>query len=313
MLAKPLLVPWTNSEGELLKALREAERIEESVFASSATISRAQLLELENGATGLKGHFYSPAMKAQIGRKLLRKLGHVSAPPLARVTESAFIAPIESAANVVPVLPDPQSAQGLKAFMGLGLALLVSGAVFTLWQTSSAPAQPEAFKLASLPQPLATAPDGPVAQPATVPVPALASPQSEPLMPALAASVGPQNGGAQTVAAPPSAVPLCAAQLRTNSQIFTPKAPTKTGGYVYLVASQSVTACVLDQENNLAVLTLEAGQARSVYGKPPFLVGSERLQDLQLFFQSRRVGAVPEGSKHIVLVAASVVPDKLPE
>lgn len=62
---------WTEEEALLLKQLREALGLDTMALAIQNALSKAQIQQLENG-----GHtsFYSPAIKAQTGRRLLRKL-----------------------------------------------------------------------------------------------------------------------------------------------------------------------------------------------------------------------------------------------
>jgi hypothetical protein len=62
---------WTEEEALLLRQLREAMGLDSMALAIQNALSHAQIQQLENG-----GHtsFYSPAIKAQAGRRLLRKL-----------------------------------------------------------------------------------------------------------------------------------------------------------------------------------------------------------------------------------------------
>ena len=63
--------PWTQDEALLLQQLRQAAGLDTSRFAIENAISHAQLLQLENGGDTL---FYSTAIKAHLGRKLIAKL-----------------------------------------------------------------------------------------------------------------------------------------------------------------------------------------------------------------------------------------------
>ncbi len=68
---------WSREQEELLRTLREAARVDETVFAHKHAISVAQLRALEG-----RGHspFYSEAIKARLGLRLLASLGHPPAP-----------------------------------------------------------------------------------------------------------------------------------------------------------------------------------------------------------------------------------------
>jgi transcriptional regulator with XRE-family HTH domain len=62
---------WTAEDALLLQQLRQAAGLDTSQFAIESAISHAQLLQLENGGDTL---FYSVAIKAHLGRKLIAKL-----------------------------------------------------------------------------------------------------------------------------------------------------------------------------------------------------------------------------------------------
>ena len=63
--------PWSDDEAAELQKLREEAHLDSSRFAIENAISHAQLLQLESGGDSL---FYSPAIKAHLGRKLIKKL-----------------------------------------------------------------------------------------------------------------------------------------------------------------------------------------------------------------------------------------------
>ncbi len=71
--------PWTADEASLLQQLRQAAGLDRSRFAIESAISQAQLVQLENGGDTL---FYSPAIKAHLGRKLIAKLQNRSRSPI---------------------------------------------------------------------------------------------------------------------------------------------------------------------------------------------------------------------------------------
>lgn len=63
--------PWSEEEATVLQKLRLQAQIDSTRFAAENAISSAQLLQLESGGDSL---FYSPAIKAHLGRKLIKKL-----------------------------------------------------------------------------------------------------------------------------------------------------------------------------------------------------------------------------------------------
>jgi transcriptional regulator with XRE-family HTH domain len=62
---------WTEEDALLLKQLREALGLDTMALAIQNAMSNAQIQQLENGGNT---SFYSPAIKAQTGRRLLHKL-----------------------------------------------------------------------------------------------------------------------------------------------------------------------------------------------------------------------------------------------
>jgi ribosome-binding protein aMBF1 (putative translation factor) len=69
---------WRSSDADILKTHREAAGLERWQLASLAAVSVNQIQQLEEG--GMRS-FYSPAIKAAVGRKVLGKLGVELAPP----------------------------------------------------------------------------------------------------------------------------------------------------------------------------------------------------------------------------------------
>jgi hypothetical protein len=63
--------PWSEEEAAVLQKLRLEAHMDSARFAIENAISHAQLMQLENGGDAL---FYSPAIKAHLGRKLIKKL-----------------------------------------------------------------------------------------------------------------------------------------------------------------------------------------------------------------------------------------------
>ncbi len=84
----PLQLPrrppaWAEDEARLLQALREAAGRDEAVFAKANAISLAQLRALEGRG---QSAFYSEDIKAQLGRRLLQRLGYTAEQAFAQAT-----------------------------------------------------------------------------------------------------------------------------------------------------------------------------------------------------------------------------------
>ena len=97
---------WQRSDGQLLKALRQEKGLDASVLARMGTMTVQQLRGLEEGEGG---EFYSPEIKAHMGRSLLAKLGYVP-PPVA-----SQAAVDEAPAVAEPATPPVQAVQAAQA------------------------------------------------------------------------------------------------------------------------------------------------------------------------------------------------------
>lgn len=69
-----MTLPWTDEEASQLRQLRELAGLDAMRFAIENAISLAQLKQLEEGGISC---FYSSAIKAHLGRKLLMKLQEI--------------------------------------------------------------------------------------------------------------------------------------------------------------------------------------------------------------------------------------------
>lgn len=64
---------WSQEHGALLKKLRENARLDVSSLAHRNTVSKSQVIQLEDGGDS---SFYNPDIKYSTGKKLLKFLGH---------------------------------------------------------------------------------------------------------------------------------------------------------------------------------------------------------------------------------------------
>ena len=87
---------WSQEHGALLKTLRENARLDVTSLAHRNTVSKSQVVQLEDGGDS---SFYSPDIKYSTGKKLLKFLGH-------DLLESAAVQPI-SLEPAKAISPDP--------------------------------------------------------------------------------------------------------------------------------------------------------------------------------------------------------------
>ena len=77
--------------------------------------------------------------------------------------------------------------------------------------------------------------------------------------------------------------------------------PRKRGEYVHVVALENATVCIQDSEQRVASLSLASGQARSIYGPPPFRVYSPNFALVRLYFQGQYIKLPSEDTRQIKL------------
>jgi hypothetical protein len=303
---------WRSEDGQLLRSLREEAGIDELVFARNNTVSLAQLKELELGGNS---SFYNPSIKRNTGVKLLKKLGYTlvspetvieaNEPAEPSVKESLVAMPTVVAQALVSPPKDPADSPRRghmkPAFWGaLCLLSLVIASALKPWGLLDEPApdirlsQHAALDTAktvlSTPDPVQAA----LVKHEQLPTPA----------PAKVTPLAPATEDMPQAAVKTSATTVtlaCDWQHRDSSKTHTPSQPLKPGNYVYLEAQVDTELCVLDSQNQKTLLQLKAGMSKSVYGSAPFLVHSQDLQALKLFFQGRRVYEVLDDMQYLLL------------
>lgn len=284
---------WRTEEAQLLQQLREKAKTDSLVFARLNALSLAQLQELEGHGTG---SFYNPQIKANTGIKLLKKLGHEWVPPdePQNIEQTLGTSTIASLGPVTP--PSHRPSFRFITPRQASALLLMGGLTWMTWQLWGP-------RLAFTPnaQPLFN-----LSKPQTEPGHA-AKPHSDPSDDIAISSLNlnalqpmPSSAAVGTAwtHSPKPEVSACDGQLRHASFAYEPAHPIKAGNYIHFLASQDVSLCVRDQQNQLTSLELKAGASRSVYGDPPFLVHSPKWSSLQVFFQGRPVSGIPDGAAH---------------
>ncbi len=319
---------WTREEARLLQSLREAAGVDEAVFAKAHAISLSQLRTLEDrGASP----FYSEKIKAQLGRRLLRRLGHepavmpawepVHAPAapfvLPSVAPAQAPAPVMTSAQAaigssrpqppavppratgdvdeddpldIPVAPRGR-ARGL-AGAAAALIALVGGAwaLGALQQrpvtdeTAAAPVASGAGRVSVLTD--SSAPAAPPAAP-----------------PAATAAATPDPAPAPSPARASLPLAGCGPALRGQAQPFTPERALRAATYVHVEATDTVQLCVVDARERITEVELRAGETRSVYGDPPFVVKTSPGSGARVFFQGTRVPLAESGASGALLQA----------
>jgi hypothetical protein len=80
-----------------------------------------------------------------------------------------------------------------------------------------------------------------------------------------------------------------------------PASVNKPGTYVYLLPSKDVQVCVDDGKRVRTVVNLKAGQGRSIHGSSPWVIGSNQISAVQVYFQGSKVMMPKDVGQRIVL------------
>ena len=318
---------WTPKLGLLLESLRIQAGMDLATTARRNMLSTLQVKQLEKG--GSSG-FYNEDIKFSTGQKLLKFFGHelkletetavpetVSVVPAVELspTPAPAIEPVSLPLPEVAVKPTEVATESIKPMpieliepsdeqpeaatsnvkpYWLGLAFIVIAMlVFGFFQTNdSANAllntaipvgnkvkPPESEKM-SLQQVDASAP----------PTSTQAVPEKS-NMSAAAAS--------EKIETPQLLNMTC--KWTDQETELQASAPRKRGEYVHVVALENATVCIKDGDQRVASLSLASGQARSIYGPPPFRVYSPNLSLVKLYFQGEYIKLPSEDIRQIKL------------
>jgi hypothetical protein len=307
-----------------LKSLRLAADLDHAQLALMVNLSAAQVRQLEEDGDSL---FYSPQIKAQSLRRVIRTLENASQePPSVAVIEAP--APRSSASVIDDIIrlseknlksqvvhsevrrpggswPKLLGTWGLAALL-LGLGLWQynrhnSQALYEEWvepitgKVLPAPPTAKTEEVAAVvPEVIATAP---VSTQTVVVAP-----------PAQETSAKEKPAAANNPATASTASAADCASITTEPVTATSVSPNKPGSYVYLVASKATTVCVDDGKNKRTLVTLTPGAGRSVHGAAPWTLASTDLKAVQVYFQGAKVWVPPEAGTRIYLKEQPISP-----
>ncbi len=304
---------WLAEDGRLLKDLRTAAGLDIHEFSRTASISAAQLRQLEEGGNEL---FYSQSIKFQMGRKLLLKLGadvvRVTEEPVAE-TPSLFgfsPSPVASpsleetlSAAPTPVLPTPEAPpqawnqRWVPILSRLGVLLLAGVFGAQLLSTNNAPSR----EAVQTPAPLASTPV--VVNTTTAPTVAasnvVAQPEGTATLPATTAVIPTPLAQATDPATSPGQLTACQWSEGPGNS-FMPRGMEKPSTYVHLVANADANICVQDRNKKITQVNLKAGEKITVRGSAPWRIQSNQWGDLAVFFQGYRM-PVPASATWVTL------------
>ena len=306
-----------------LKSLRLAADLDHAQLALMVNLSAAQVRQLEEDGDSL---FYSPQIKAQSLRRVIRTLENASQePPSVAVIEAP--APRSSASVIDDIIrlseknlksqvvhsevrrpggswPKLLGTWGLAALL-LGLGLWQynrhnSQALYEEWvepitgKVLPAPPTAKTEEVAAVvPEVIATAP---------------VSTQTVVVAPPAQETSAKEKPAANNPATASTASAADCASITTEPVTATSVSPNKPGSYVYLVASKATTVCVDDGKNKRTLVTLTPGAGRSVHGAAPWTLASTDLKAVQVYFQGAKVWLPPEAGTRIYLKEQPISP-----
>ena len=313
-------------DAEHLRGLRETAGLNIAQLAAMANLSAGQMRQLEEGGDNL---FYSPQIKAQSMRRVIRLLEH-PAPSVDNTGQLTTEEPaLRSPANVIDDIIRLSeknlsgnvvtSAVRRPSRMGgmLSLVLLAAVGLVTLaaWQSkqdipiskltewvnpNGATVQADAKASPNLTEAVVSVP----VKTEEVKVDISAKPISEPAKPIEPPkSVEPPKSEVQVAAAKDKKE--CAG-ANTDATSVSPHAVTKPGNYVYLQATKPVQLCIDDAQRNRTVLNLEPGAGRSVHGSPPWIISSNSLSSVNIYYQGSKL-MLPANVGQRIFLAEQVV------
>ncbi len=316
---------WNAEDSAHLKASRENAGIDAYSFARSASISLAQLKELESSVPGEDQLFYSEQIKRHVGRSLLARLGveplvRVQPPPPEPIPVEVVIEVAAEVPRVEPIvvrqntpeIATPESANtpshwADRVFEKLPMAATTQGRMG--WSVAFFVTLAASLILANGQSKKPTVPPAKtVVQEAPVPVVA-AVPSPVPELAASEAAATVANVPAVALATPVAAeeATQCDWKFKGKSLVVVPSEPLKAGNYVHVAADKNTTACVLDSQKKLTQITLKAGEKLSVSGAAPFLIYSPEFSSSRIYFQGKRIYIPDPTITHLTLNEAKSI------
>jgi hypothetical protein len=311
-----------------LKSLRLAADLDHAQLALMVNLSAAQVRQLEEDGDSL---FYSPQIKAQSLRRVIRTLENASQEPQT-VASIEPPAPRSSASVIDDIIrlseknlksqvvhSDVRRPGGswpkLLGTWGLAALLLVLG----LWQYNRHNSQalyeewvePITGKVLPAP-PTATTEEVPAVVPeviAAAPAPTQAVVVAPPAKETTAKeTTSTETAATKNPAAASTASAADCANITTAPVTVTSVSPNKPGSYVYLVANKATTVCVDDGKNKRNLVTLTPGAGRSIHGSPPWTIATSEFKSVQVYFQGAKVWVPPEAGSRIYLKELPISP-----
>jgi hypothetical protein len=291
--------------GVYLQSLREGAGLDVAVLARRMSLSSAQLRQLEQGQDSL---FYNRKIREQAARKVIAHLGGDLGRFQPETIHAVSPAPEAPTVLATPQAP-PQAAVKTRTSLGrwwMGGVLLAALAwsASQLWPPRVSPAGMWVPTAASSTQEMPSIHAAPAqaASLAPLPVKAAVSPAPVQETQAAVAQASPALPAREKSGAGEPLQAQACPETAPEAPAIRPPQAYKAGDMVHVVSMGPVWVCLRDGSGKLARKQMEAGQAQSFYGSPPWTVRSEQLRLTQLYFQGWKVRLPEEAQDSIQLV-----------
>lgn len=319
-------------QAEHLKNLRLAAGLDHVQLAAMSNLSAGQLRQLEAGGESL---FYSPQIKAQSMRRVIRLLEN----PVPTVSPSKVYveeATPRAVGNVIEDIIRLSETNHKGSFLSTTthnsdrsgwifstiLLVAVCLAAFSWWKSSQQTTvnvftewiDPLPINLEQSAHPQEAVITQSAASTSTHEVAVVQSPAETgsagaanampPAALAKSTAIASLNGSV----APNNEKSLASKSEKNdctsiNSEALSakPYSVSKPGNYIYMLATKGVQLCVDDGLKNRTVVNLEPGVGRSIHGSAPWTVSSHSLSTVQIYFQGSKVNLPSETANRIYL------------
>ena len=107
----------------------------------------------------------------------------------------------------------------------------------------------------------------------------------------------------------PSAGEPCTVSLGNDLKTWTPTYQRKADTRLFFVSTKEATVCVRDASGKAALLTLKARTGQAYNGKPPYVVHSPQLSDIEIYLQGMRARVPPQTPALRLQATPVIAPD----
>jgi len=273
---------WLPEHCEQLRSLRIAAGIDISTLASNHSLSKMQIKQLEEGG---ESAFYTPEIKFTVGRKLIRSFGVevVNIEHKEEAIESGLFAVVgELPAPLVEGVAHTKLIKILEPFnfrVSTNQLYLICFGVTLIALFFFLSQRPDSMKEDLGKQ-----------------INASHTEQKAVFLPSVVSDKGLSSTAKMNKI---SLSTECDWDTRSIEKIA-PK-PMKPGNYVHLVASDSVSVCVMDHANEIKTLSFKPMEAKTVHGQPPFKIFSHEFSKIKLYYQGNLIRIPKPFPEQIIL------------